>query len=161
MMKDKYTIAFMDMAERFAETSEDERMKVGALIYHPEYRSIISMGINGTPEGWHSNVCQDENNVTLPEVRHGEISALKKLQQIPLGARGTYLFVTHMPCYFCAIDIVEARIERVYYRYPYRKTDGIYHLVRNGVEVFEVTTQEIFSVENMTEGLVRIPVYDY
>ena len=55
-MKQKYLEAYMDMAVRFAQTSEATRLKVCAMII--KNHSIISIGINGTPTGWHTNVCQ-------------------------------------------------------------------------------------------------------
>lgn len=150
-MKLKYTLAYMDMAERFAQTSVDERRKVAALLYDPEVRTFISMGINGTPEGWHTNVCQDETNTTKPEVRHAEVSALNKLRQLPIGARGSYMFVTTAPCYFCAIDVAEAGITRVYFRTLYRSNDGLTHLLNKGLEVYYVSHTECVRITDINQ----------
>lgn len=142
-IKEKYIRAIMDMATRFADTSVDERLHVGALIYNPTLRSIISMGVNGTPEGWHTNKCQDETGVTKPEVRHAESAALKKLQMSPLGAEGCYMFISHAPCFYCAIDIVEAGIKRVYFVEEYRKDEGLFYLLQRGVKLFRVTPNSV------------------
>ena len=65
-MKEIYKLALMDMACRFGETSFATRLKVGSLIY--KNGSVISLGCNGQPPGWETEVCEDENGNTLPTV---------------------------------------------------------------------------------------------
>lgn len=132
-MKPKYRDAYMDMAERFGQTSEAERLKVGALLIKDG--SIIAEGCNGTPAGFHTNVCEDENWNTRPEVNHAEINALNKLRKTHNTSQNAVLFVSHMPCYSCALELVDAGVKKVYYRHPYRKTEGVEYLLANGVEV--------------------------
>lgn len=55
-MKQKWVDAYMDVAERFAQLSSAEKLKVGAVVVK-DHR-IISIGYNGTPAGW-DNVCED------------------------------------------------------------------------------------------------------
>lgn len=57
-MKQKYVEALLDMAERFGQTSTAERLKVGALIV--KNGSVISLGINGMPPKWPTEVCEDK-----------------------------------------------------------------------------------------------------
>lgn len=142
-MKLKYKLAFMDMAERFGQTSEAVRLKVGALLV--KENRIISLGINGQPEGWPTEVCEEYidngvNNdlVTLPTVRHAEVAALEKLQNSPETARGSIMFVNILPCEACAIKIVSAGITEVYYRNVYRSLDGLHYLKNKGVRVQEI-----------------------
>ena len=66
-MKQKLIDAYMETAEVFAKLSTAKRLKVGAIIV--KNQRIISIGYNGTPEGW-CNVCEDENNKIKPEVIH-------------------------------------------------------------------------------------------
>lgn len=54
-MKDNWKIAYMDVAERFAEESYATRLHVGAIVVKDN--RIISIGINGMPSGW-ENVCE-------------------------------------------------------------------------------------------------------
>lgn len=54
-MKQKFIDAFMDTAERFAQLSSAERLKVGSIIVKDN--RIISIGYNGMPAGW-DNVCE-------------------------------------------------------------------------------------------------------
>lgn len=135
-MKDKYAQALMDMAVRFGETSTAERLKVGSLIY--KNSSIISLGVNGQPPGWESEVCEDEEGKTLSTVRHSEAAALEKLYLSTETSEGADMFVSHMPCLNCSLKIVAAKIKTVYYRHPYRCTEGIEYLKKNGVEVYQI-----------------------
>jgi dCMP deaminase len=132
-MKPKYKQAIMDMAERFGQTSEATRLKVGALLY--KNNTIIAMGTNGTPAGWHTNQCEDANGDTTPIVIHAEDNMLRKLYRSSETSDGAWLFCTHMPCLSCAVKLVEARIEKVFYRHSYKSTDGLQYLQDHGVLV--------------------------
>lgn len=132
-MKQKYKIALMDMAERFGKTSEAERLKVGAILYKDD--AIISLGVNGQPSGWPTEVCEDSENKTLPTVRHAEDAALQKLWNSPNTSEGAYMFISHSPCLSCSIKIVTAKISKVFYRHEYRSDDGVKYLKSKGVDV--------------------------
>lgn len=54
-MKPKLVKAYMDIAERFAQVSECERLKVGAIVV--KNGSILAHGWNGTPSGFKTNKC--------------------------------------------------------------------------------------------------------
>lgn len=135
-MKSKYKLAIMDMAERFGQTSESTRLKVGCLIVKND--SVISMGVNGSPKGFHTNVCEDEEGNTAWYVRHAEQAALDKLVRSTESAEGATMFVSHSCCKHCALRIVDAGINKVYYRYQYRDNSGVQYLKQNGVEVEQV-----------------------
>ena len=88
----------MDMACRFAQTSHAERLKVGSLIVKND--SIISLGVNGMPPKWPTEVCEDKIHV------RDEVSRMHS--RIPDG--------------IC--DIVQwMKVE-----YPYMDTGGMYRL---------------------------------
>lgn len=135
-MKQKYKEALMDMACRFGQTSEAERLKVGCLIYKND--AIISVGCNGQPPGWSYEHCEDADGNTLSSVRHAEIAALEKLWQSSETSTGAHMFISHSPCKNCAIKIVTAGITKVYYREEYRSNDGLIYLGSRGVEVEQV-----------------------
>jgi dCMP deaminase len=136
-MKMVYKLAYMDMACRFGLTSEAERRKVGALLVNE--RGVISEGCNGQPSGWPTEVCEDpETRLTLPTVRHAEISCLEKLQNKHEVAQGATMFVSTAPCYNCAIKIKSAGIVAVYYRDLYNNTDGIDYLKQHCVQVTKI-----------------------
>ena len=130
-MKNKYLLAFMDMVERFARTSEANRLKVACFII--KNGSIISLGINGQPPGWSSEVCEDIQGNTLPTVRHAEDAALQKLWKSTETSEGAEMIITHRPCLQCGIKIKEAGISKVYYRNEYRSSEGIEYLEKSGI----------------------------
>jgi len=136
-VKEKYKLAFMDMAERFGQTSEAVRLKVGSLIV--KNGSVISLGVNGQPPKWSTEVCEGLNHnmelVTLPTVRHAEQAALEKLWNSHETAEGSEMFISHSPCLNCSIKIFTAGISKVYYKHEYRDLSGIEYLKQNGVEV--------------------------
>lgn len=123
---------YMEMAEVMAKQSIDKRLQVGCVIVKDN--NIISTGYNG-----HTKHIDDPNQLpdgtTDPRVRHAEKNALMKLIRSNETATGATMFVTHSCCYFCAIDLVDAGIEKVYYLEDYRCDDGLKHLRKYGVEV--------------------------
>jgi dCMP deaminase len=135
-MKRKYIEAFMDMTERFGQTSEATRLKVGAMLVRNGH--IVAQGVNGQPPGWPTEVCEDENNVTLPTVRHAEIAAFDKLLNLKDYIEDSDIYISHAPCLECSKKIVDFGISKVYYRHSYRKTDGIDYLQSKGVDVEKV-----------------------
>lgn len=140
-MNDRQKRAFMDVAERFAELSYARKLKVGAIAVKDG--RIISIGYNGTPEGW-SNECedvvghdQDLNPVlkTKPEVLHAELNCIAKLARSTESGDGCSLFVTHGPCMECAKVIKQSGVREVLYRHEYRTTAGIDFLRLNNITV--------------------------
>lgn len=135
-MKDKYLEAYLDMAERFGQTSEALRLQVGALIVKDG--GIISEGVNGTPRGWLTNLCEDSDGKTSPIVRHAEVNALNKLRRSNSTSSGATMFCSHSCCLNCAIDLVDAGIKEFYYRHDYRDTSGLEYLRTKGLTVVQL-----------------------
>lgn len=131
-MKDKHKKAYMKCAEAFAECSVGERLKVGSVIV--KNNRIISCGYNALPEHIDGPL-EDENGVTKKEVRHAEKNALMGLIRSNESAVGAIMFVTHSCCKDCAIDIVDAGIQQVFYKHEYRDLTGVQYLKDNGVIV--------------------------
>lgn len=128
----KLDLRYLRMARIWAENSYCNRRKVGALVV--KNKMIISDGYNGTPSGF-ENVCEDENNVTLPYVLHAEANAITKLARSSNNSDGATLYVTASPCIECSKLIIQAGIKRVVYAEKYRLEDGIDLLRKAGVEV--------------------------
>lgn len=124
------------MAERFGQTSEATRLKVGTIIVKDD--AIISVGVNGTPRGWLTNLCEDPNGKTSAVVRHSEINALNKLRRSSSTSSGATMFCSHSCCLGCAIDLVDAGIEKFYYRHDYRDTFGLGYLRTKGLTVVQL-----------------------
>lgn len=135
-MKEKYKLALMDMAERFGQTSEANRLKVGCIIF--KNNSCISLGCNGMPSGWPTEVCENEIGATKDEVIHAEMNALIKLWNSTETAEGSEVFISHQPCLDCSIKLAAAKISKVYYRHKYRCDKGIEYLKSVGIPVERV-----------------------
>lgn len=163
-MKDNWKVAYMDVAERFAEESYATRLHVGAIVVKDN--RIISIGINGMPSGW-ENVCEERiylNEFSNPfmsnsemekeypfedeyglyksksrkEVLHAETNAISKLAKSGESGDGAAIFITHAPCLDCAKMIYQAGIKEVYYRNDYRCDDGIEFLNKCNIPVSKV-----------------------
>ncbi len=129
-MKEKHICAFMKTAKTFAECSTAKRLHVGCIAVKDN--KIISIGYNGTPNGWDNN-CEDDDFKTLPEVLHAESNMLMKLARTTGGAEGSTVFVTHSPCLECAKLIYQSGVKEVYYETEYRNKDGVNFLNKCGV----------------------------
>jgi len=143
-MKQKFIEAYMDVAERFAQLSSAKRLQVGAIVVKDD--RIISIGYNGMPSGW-DNCCEewdgeDEwgNTITKSkkEVLHAESNAVAKLAKSPESGEGASIFITHAPCIDCAKLIYQSGIASVYYKIPYRSTQGIDFLHKSNIWVVKV-----------------------
>ena len=128
----KLDLRYLKMAQIWAENSYCKRRQVGALVVKDQM--IISDGYNGTPSGF-ENVCEDENNVTLPYVLHAEANAITKLARSSNNSEGSTLYITDSSCIECAKLIIQAGIKRVVYAREYRLTDGVDLLRQAGIKV--------------------------
>lgn len=135
-MKDKHIQAYMKCTEVFAECSTATRLKVGAVIVKDN--RIIGVGYNAMPE--HINEpCETTSGETDSRVRHAEKNALMGLLRAGISPVGSTLFCSHSCCKFCAIDIVDAGIRKVFYKHTYREDSGVQYLLANGIEVEQIS----------------------
>lgn len=121
-------IEMMRLAEKEALKSVCKRAQVGAVVAN-RYGDYAA-GHNHN----NGNECECEKGKTLADVMHAEDAAIMNAWPAfyPVGAT---LYVTRQPCIKCARLIVEAGIERVFYRDADDKTDGLELLVEHGVKV--------------------------
>lgn len=135
-MKKSMLRAHMTAAYAYADVSYCKRLQVGCIIVKND--NVIAIGYNGTHPG-DENVCEDANNVTLPNVIHAEDNALRKLKDHPTRtAEGAVVFVTTAPCVACAEKLHAAGVSKVVYSTTYRSTDGIDFLRNNNIDVEQV-----------------------
>lgn len=157
-MKPKFIKAYMGVAETFAKLSYATKLKVGAIAVKDD--RIISIGYNGTPEGW-DNTCEDLHEtydcrevddtwdydpvtkkysklVTKPETLHAERNVLDKLARGNESGLGAVIFCTTSPCLECAKSIYGAGIKEVFYKHDYRSIDGVNFLKKCGITVTKV-----------------------
>jgi dCMP deaminase len=135
---------FIDITERVSLMSKATRAKVGAVVVKDG--NILSMGWNGMPQGWETNVCEDEFHDadgkvilrTKPEVLHAEANSLLKLvRDGGRGVEGGTLYTSWSPCPDCAKLAKQAGIVRVVYKHEYRLTAGLEMLKKLGIEVLQ------------------------
>ena len=160
-MKPKFIQAYMDVAQRFSELSSAKRLQVGAIVVKDD--RIISIGYNGMPAGW-PNECEEKEyfigNIpdkyltdpwifkdedggvgrlkTKDEVIHAEANAIAKLAKGNESGEGSKMFLTHAPCIDCAKQMYAAGIDMVFYKNPYRDTQGIDFLEKCGINTVKV-----------------------
>lgn len=123
---------YLRMASIWAENSYCKRRQVGALIVKDQM--IISDGYNGTPSGF-ENVCEDEQNVTLPYVLHAEANAITKVAASSNSSKGATIYVTSTPCIECSKLIIQSGIVRVVYSEKYRTEEGCDLLKKANIQV--------------------------
>ena len=140
MNNSKYNTMYMEMAVVAAKYSAAVRSQVGALIVKDN--NIISTGINGTPSGWTTNVCEittpDGELITPQYVLHAEKHALLKLSKSQESCMGATLFCTYSPCLMCSIDLYEAGIREIFYLHQYRDLTGVNYLRAYGIPVTQL-----------------------
>jgi len=120
-----------------ARRSRATRAQVGAVLWHPKLRTIVSLGYNGTPEGEDNTMELDGK--TLDTVVHAEVNVLRKVWW--WTARQCFLFVTHAPCKSCAQQIISKGVKKVYYLDNYGDPSGIQLLRQHGVSVVRLLAQ--------------------
>lgn len=127
-------------AKHFARRSVCKRLQVGAVIRIDAKTSLSGWNaVHGPLEsgeiGPLSCQCEDEKNVTRPEVVHAEVMLIGYAAAKGYSLQHKTLCVTHSPCMECAKLILTAKIAKVIYIEDYRSVDGIAHLMANGVTV--------------------------
>lgn len=136
----KYDIAYLRMAIEWGKLSYCKRKQVGALIVKD--RMIISDGYNGTPSGFENN-CEDEAGYTKWYVLHAEANAILKVAASTQSCENATLYITLSPCKECSKLIHQSGIKRVVYIDEYSDTSGIDFLRKAGVEITQVSKEEI------------------
>ena len=125
-----YDEMYMSIAEIISKRSTAIKKKVGAVIVKDN--SIISYGYNGTPSGF-SNICEDENGKTKPEVLHAESNAISKVSKSTFSSDKATLYVTMSPCIECAKLIIQSGIIKVIFKEFYKDVSGLELFDRAGV----------------------------
>ena len=128
-------------SETVAQQSSAKRLQVGAIVVKED--RVISIGYNGMPAGW-TNECEEVVEIhedggivtkTKDEVIHAEANAIAKLARYNESGEGSTMFLTHAPCLDCAKQIYTAGINKVYFTYHYKNSNGIDFLEKCNVEI--------------------------
>jgi dCMP deaminase len=131
---------YLEMASVWAKNSYCSRMQVGCLIV--KNKSIISDGYNGSPTGF-PNICESDENETLPYVLHAEANAITKLAKGTQSSDGSTLYVTLSPCFECSKLIIQSGIKKVIFSEVYRKPESLSFLVEGGIEIIKFSNNQI------------------
>ena len=118
---------FMSITELVAQRSTCLRRKVGAILVRD--KRIIATGYNGAPSGIRHCLdvgCMREQQGIPSGERHelcrglhAEQNAIIQAALHGIEVAGATLFCTNMPCSICSKMLINARIERIYYREGY------------------------------------------
>lgn len=130
--QERYDIAYLKLANTWAELSHCTRKQVGAIIVKDGM--IISDGYNGTPAGF-ENDCEDGHGDTFWYVLHAEANAILKVAKSTNSSHGATLYITLSPCKDCSKLILQAGIKRIVYTQSYKDTSGIDFLREAGIEI--------------------------
>jgi len=131
----RYDIAYLKMADKWAELSHCQRKKVGAIIVKDQM--IISDGYNGTPAGF-DNSCENDEGITHWYVLHAEANAILKVAKSTNNCKGATLYLTLSPCKDCSKLILQAGIKRVVYARGYKDESGLPFLREAGIEIQQI-----------------------
>ncbi|MDC1403376.1 dCMP deaminase family protein [Crocinitomicaceae bacterium] len=133
----RYDLAYLRMAEQWADLSHCSRKKVGAIIVKDQM--IISDGYNGTPAGF-DNCCENEVGETHWYVLHAEANAILKVAKSTNNCKGATLYLTLSPCKDCSKLILQAGIKRVVFANTYKDCSGIDFLKEANIELTQLDT---------------------
>lgn len=97
------------------------RASVGCVIVSEDNHRVLAIGYNGGARGVF-NDCLSQEPGKCGHL-HAEINALIKLDYHEPSDKKAY--VTLMPCFNCAVAIINAKIKEVIYKEEYRDTSGI------------------------------------
>lgn len=112
---------WMKVAETIALRSHHPEYKVGAVIVSSDNTQVLSLGYNGNAAG----MSNEPDSIKPGEsgLLHAEINALLKLDYN--NPKDKVLYLTLMPCEYCAKAIVNSGIKKVVYKDEYRCKKGV------------------------------------
>lgn len=122
---------WMSFAESVARRSYDPRLQVGSIIVTEDNSQVLSIGYNGNYSGGphEHESCEPGQSGFI----HAEVNCLIKCDYNTLKKK--HMYITHSPCKDCCKLIINAKIEKVVYRYLYRDASGLQLLRDAGIIV--------------------------
>jgi len=138
----KWETYFLKEALLAAKQSKDPSTKVGACIYNPARKSVISKGYNGFPRNTDDSPELYLDRATkYPRVVHAEANAIADAAFEGKRTAGGMLATTHHPCADCAGLIIQAGIVGIIYIYSV--DDMLRHNSDHALQLFKETGIEI------------------
>ena len=137
---------FMDITNLVAKRSTCKRRGVGAVIVKD--KRILSTGYNGAPTGVSHCIdigcLREDLNVASGERHelcrgiHAEQNAIIQAAFHGVSVRDASLFCTNQPCSICAKMIINAGIQKIYYRSGYSDPLALEMIAESGVELVHI-----------------------
>ncbi|MDY0235898.1 MAG: deaminase [Gudongella sp.] len=131
---------FMEITELVASRSTCDRAWVGCVLVNSSNR-IVSTGYNGSVSG---NPHCDDVGHTMRDGHciatiHAEMNALLYCAKEGIPVKNCSAFVTHFPCLNCTKSLIQAGINKIYYKNDYRIDDyAIVLLERNNIPYIKI-----------------------
>ena len=142
-MRKSWNEYFMEITEMVASRSTCDRAFVGCVLVNKDHR-IVSTGYNGSVTG----------NPHCSEVGHtmrdghciatidAEMNALLYCAKEGIPVKGCTAYITHFPCLNCSKALIQAGIEKIYYKHAYRVDDYALSLFeKNGVQLQQIAPE--------------------
>ena len=139
-LKLKWVPYYLEMAMSASKLSDCTSLQVGCVTLTKS--GLLSIGINGTVPGWHTNCAEDivegVSKTRHAETLHAEQNMIMKLASSTQSGKGSYVFCTDAPCGECAKLLAALGIEILFFSRIHKRTEGLALLVRLGVKAFHV-----------------------
>ena len=136
----------MSITELVAQRSTCLRRKVGAILVRD--KRIIATGYNGAPSGIRHcldvGCLREQQGIPSGERHelcrglHAEQNAIIQAALHGVGVAGSALFCTNMPCSICSKMLINARIEKIYYREGYADTLSTSLMAEAGIPLIQL-----------------------
>ena len=139
-MRKSWNEYFMEITEMVSSRSTCDRAFVGCVLVNKDHR-IVSTGYNGSVAG---NPHCSEVGHTMRDGHciatiHAEMNALLYCAKEGIPVKGCTAYVTHSPCLNCSKALIQAGIEKIYYKNAYRVDDYALDLFeKNGVHLEQI-----------------------
>ena len=142
-MRKSWNKYFMEITEMVASRSTCDRAFVGCVLVNKDHR-IVSTGYNGSVTG---NPHCSEVGHTMRDGHciatiHAEMNALLYCAKEGIPVKGCTAYITHFPCLNCSKALIQAGIEKIYYKHAYRVDDYALSLFeKNGVQLQQIAPE--------------------
>ena len=131
---------FMEITELVASRSTCDRAWVGCVLVNSSNR-IVSTGYNGSISG--NPHCDDVGHTMrdghCTATIHAEMNALLYCAKEGIPVKNCSAYVTHFPCLNCTKALIQAGINKIYFKNGYRVDDyAIVLLERNNIPYIKI-----------------------
>jgi len=137
---------FMSITELVAQRATCLRRRVGAILVRDKH--IISTGYNGAPKNvshcFEVGCLREQQGVPSGERHelcrglHAEQNAIIQAASHGVSIEGAVLYCTNSPCSICSKMLINAGIQKIYYREGYADFLGGQMLEEAGVELVQL-----------------------